>query len=91
MCIDIYVRVSLTCCICQHSILKTGKTDFSFLLFFGGIYWRGMMWKAARSAASSLRQSRRWMSTAIPGPCIVHKRGADILHDPWFNKVCLLA
>lgn len=26
------------------------------------------------------------MSTEIPGPCIVHKRGADILHDPWFNK-----
>ena len=45
------------------------------------------MWRVARSAASSLRQSRRRMSTAIPGPCIVHKRGADILHDPWFNKV----
>ncbi|KZV21822.1 NAD-dependent malic enzyme 2, mitochondrial [Dorcoceras hygrometricum] len=44
------------------------------------------MWKVARSAASSLRQSRRRMSTAIPGPCIVHKRGTDILHDPWFNK-----
>ncbi|KAF4386746.1 hypothetical protein F8388_006701 [Cannabis sativa] len=43
------------------------------------------MWKAARFAASSLRRSRR-LSTAIPGPCIVHKRGADILHDPWFNK-----
>ncbi|EPS58583.1 malic enzyme, partial [Genlisea aurea] len=28
----------------------------------------------------------RWLSAAIPGPCIVHKRGADILHDPWFNK-----
>jgi malate dehydrogenase (decarboxylating) len=26
------------------------------------------------------------LSTAIPGPSIVHKRGADILHDPWFNK-----
>ncbi|KAM0015872.1 putative malate dehydrogenase (decarboxylating) [Helianthus debilis subsp. tardiflorus] len=23
---------------------------------------------------------------SIPRPCIVHKRGADILHDPWFNK-----
>ncbi|PON92020.1 Malic oxidoreductase [Trema orientale] len=43
------------------------------------------MWKLARFAASSLRRSRRF-STAIPGPCIVHKRGADILHDPWFNK-----
>ncbi|KAL6569484.1 hypothetical protein OROMI_013998 [Orobanche minor] len=46
------------------------------------------MWRVARSAASSLRQSRlRMMSTAIPGPCIVHKRGTDILHDPWFNKI----
>ncbi|KAH6838020.1 NAD-dependent malic enzyme 2 [Perilla frutescens var. hirtella] len=44
------------------------------------------MWRVARSAASSLRQSQRRMSTAIPGPCIVHKRGSDILHDPWFNK-----
>ncbi|KAF8026596.1 hypothetical protein BT93_F3167 [Corymbia citriodora subsp. variegata] len=43
------------------------------------------MWNFARIAASSLRGSRR-LSTAIPGPCIVHKRGADILHDPWFNK-----
>ncbi|OWM64201.1 hypothetical protein CDL15_Pgr018772 [Punica granatum] len=44
------------------------------------------MWNVARLAvAASLRGSRR-LSTAIPGPCIVHKRGADILHDPWFNK-----
>ncbi|XP_062090277.1 NAD-dependent malic enzyme 59 kDa isoform, mitochondrial [Humulus lupulus] len=43
------------------------------------------MWKVTRFAASSLRRSRQ-LSTAIPGPCIVHKRGADILHDPWFNK-----
>ncbi|XP_048141604.1 NAD-dependent malic enzyme 59 kDa isoform, mitochondrial isoform X1 [Rhodamnia argentea] len=43
------------------------------------------MWNFARIAASSLRGTRR-LSTAIPGPCIVHKRGADILHDPWFNK-----
>ncbi|XLS46201.1 hypothetical protein HN51_003066 [Arachis hypogaea] len=33
-----------------------------------------------------LHRSRRPFSTAIPGPFIVHKRGADILHDPWFNK-----
>lgn len=46
------------------------------------------MWNLARFAASSLSRSRRF-STAIPGPCIVHKRGADILHDPWFNKVVL--
>ncbi|XP_052194873.1 NAD-dependent malic enzyme 59 kDa isoform, mitochondrial [Diospyros lotus] len=44
------------------------------------------MWRLARSAAANLRRSPRRFSTAIPGPCIVHKRGADILHDPWFNK-----
>lgn len=44
------------------------------------------MWSIARSATASLRGSRPF-SAAIPGPCIVHKRGADILHDPWFNKV----
>ncbi|XP_022999821.1 NAD-dependent malic enzyme 59 kDa isoform, mitochondrial [Cucurbita maxima] len=43
------------------------------------------MWNLARLTLASLRRSRRF-STAIPGPCIVHKRGADILHDPWFNK-----
>ncbi|KAK7295026.1 hypothetical protein RJT34_17929 [Clitoria ternatea] len=40
------------------------------------------MWKVLRFAAL---RSRRF-STAIPGPCMVHKRGTDILHDPWFNK-----
>ncbi|KAL5167000.1 NAD-dependent malic enzyme isoform, mitochondrial [Glycine soja] len=40
------------------------------------------MWKVVRFAAA---RSRRF-STAIPGPCKVHKRGTDILHDPWFNK-----
>lgn len=43
------------------------------------------MWKLGRVATSSLRRWRRF-STAIPGPYIIHKRGADILHDPWFNK-----
>ncbi|XP_038709711.1 NAD-dependent malic enzyme 59 kDa isoform, mitochondrial-like [Tripterygium wilfordii] len=43
------------------------------------------MWNLARIAASSLNRSRRF-STLIPGPSMVHKRGADILHDPWFNK-----
>ncbi|KAI9180034.1 hypothetical protein LWI28_000457 [Acer negundo] len=43
------------------------------------------MWKLARVAATRLTRSRRF-STAIPGPCMVHKRGTDILHDPWFNK-----
>ncbi|KAL2330358.1 hypothetical protein Fmac_017939 [Flemingia macrophylla] len=40
------------------------------------------MWKVPRFAAAG---SRRF-STAIHGPCKVHKRGTDILHDPWFNK-----
>ena len=44
------------------------------------------MWRLTRSAVASFRRSRR-LSTEIPGPCIVHKSGADILHDPWFNKV----
>ncbi|XP_072963970.1 NAD-dependent malic enzyme 59 kDa isoform, mitochondrial [Typha angustifolia] len=42
------------------------------------------MWRMAR-VAWNLRQIRR-LSSAIPGPCIVHKRGTDILHDPWYNK-----
>ncbi|KAH9618246.1 hypothetical protein KSS87_001650 [Heliosperma pusillum] len=47
------------------------------------------MWRVTRSAASNLRRSRDFSvsaAAAIPGPCIVHKRGTDILHDPWFNK-----
>ncbi|KAF3441298.1 hypothetical protein FNV43_RR15211 [Rhamnella rubrinervis] len=44
------------------------------------------MWRVARFGGSKLCRSRRLLSTVIPGPCIVHKRGADILHDPWFNK-----
>ncbi|KAL2335925.1 hypothetical protein Fmac_010371 [Flemingia macrophylla] len=44
------------------------------------------MWKFARFAAASNAAGSRRFSAAIPGPCIVHKRGADILHDPWFNK-----
>ncbi|KAK9058939.1 hypothetical protein SSX86_021556 [Deinandra increscens subsp. villosa] len=56
------------------------------------------MWRrssvVSRSAATAALQSQRWRfyssicpsTTPIPGPCIVHKRGADILHDPWFNK-----
>ncbi|XP_024996214.1 NAD-dependent malic enzyme 59 kDa isoform, mitochondrial-like [Cynara cardunculus var. scolymus] len=52
------------------------------------------MWRrtVARSAAAALnlRQSRGLSIAAsgssIPGPCIIHKRGSDILHDPWFNK-----
>ncbi|KAK9143438.1 hypothetical protein Syun_012838 [Stephania yunnanensis] len=48
--------------------------------------WRIARFAAAAEAAVSVRGAR-WFSAAIPGPCIVHKRGADILHDPWFNKV----
>ncbi|KAI7733633.1 hypothetical protein M8C21_028576 [Ambrosia artemisiifolia] len=49
------------------------------------------MWRrtVARSATVVVNLRRLCMvaSTAsIPSPCIVHKRGADILHDPWFNK-----
>uniref|UniRef100_A0A0D6QYN4 Malic enzyme n=1 Tax=Araucaria cunninghamii TaxID=56994 RepID=A0A0D6QYN4_ARACU len=29
---------------------------------------------------------RRWLTHRVPHPCIVHKRGSDVLHDPWFNK-----
>ncbi|KAL4036454.1 hypothetical protein IC575_005195 [Cucumis melo] len=32
------------------------------------------MWNLLKFTAASCRRSR-WLSTAIPGPCIVHKRG----------------
>ncbi|XP_051189666.1 NAD-dependent malic enzyme 59 kDa isoform, mitochondrial [Lolium perenne] len=47
------------------------------------------------AAARRSAQIRRLLSTSAPaagagsalrGPCIVHKRGTDILHDPWYNK-----
>ncbi|XP_057723735.1 NAD-dependent malic enzyme 59 kDa isoform, mitochondrial-like isoform X1 [Arachis stenosperma] len=44
------------------------------------------MWNLARFGATAVARSSQPFSTAIPGPFIVHKRGADILHDPWFNK-----
>ncbi|KAL4361902.1 hypothetical protein GQ457_04G031830 [Hibiscus cannabinus] len=44
------------------------------------------MWNMARFVASRLSRSRRCFSSMIPRPCIIHKRGADILHDPWINK-----
>ncbi|GKU88209.1 hypothetical protein SLEP1_g2499 [Rubroshorea leprosula] len=50
------------------------------------IGWHVMWRNLARFAASSFRRRLRLFSTAIPGACIIHKRGADILHDPWFNK-----
>ncbi|CAL0318348.1 unnamed protein product [Lupinus luteus] len=43
------------------------------------------MWNQLRFAAANFSRSRRF-TTVNPGPCIIHKRGADILHDPWFNK-----
>ncbi|XP_062200385.1 NAD-dependent malic enzyme 59 kDa isoform, mitochondrial-like [Phragmites australis] len=51
------------------------------------------MWRSAAARRSA--QIRRLLSSsapaagagaAVPGPCIVHKRGTDILHDPWYNK-----
>lgn len=57
------------------------------------------MWRpAAAAAARRSAQIRRLLSSsapsagagaAVPGPCIVHKRGTDILHDPWYNKVAI--
>ncbi|KAL5718402.1 malate dehydrogenase (decarboxylating) [Ranunculus cassubicifolius] len=49
------------------------------------------MWNVLRRTAgiSHLRTTttrRRCLSTSIPGPCIIHKSGIDIIHDPWFNK-----
>ncbi|KAL6641279.1 hypothetical protein ACP70R_019460 [Stipagrostis hirtigluma subsp. patula] len=54
------------------------------------------MWRpAAAAAVRRSAQIRRLLSSsapaagagaAVPGPCIVHKRGTDILHDPWYNK-----
>lgn len=47
------------------------------------------MWRISRAAAALNRhhhQQARSLSASIPAPSIVHKRGADILHDPWFNK-----
>ncbi|XP_066384169.1 NAD-dependent malic enzyme 59 kDa isoform, mitochondrial-like [Miscanthus floridulus] len=50
------------------------------------------MWRLATRRSA---QVRRLLSSsappapagaAVPGPCIVHKRGNDILHDPWYNK-----
>jgi len=52
-----------------------------------------VMWRHAAARRSA--QIRRLLSTSAPstgagsavrGPCIVHKRGTDILHDPWYNK-----
>lgn len=38
------------------------------------------------SSSSSPAAPAAAAGAAVPGPCIVHKRGTDILHDPWFNK-----
>nr|XP_043621791.1 NAD-dependent malic enzyme 59 kDa isoform, mitochondrial-like [Erigeron canadensis] len=52
--------------------------------------WKRTVARSAAAFAGYIRQSRRSFiapsASAIPSPCIVHKRGADILHDPWFNK-----
>ncbi|KAL1071604.1 hypothetical protein V6Z11_D11G098900 [Gossypium hirsutum] len=44
------------------------------------------MWNLTKFVASRLSRSRRFFSSVIPRPCIIQKRGADILHDPWINK-----
>ncbi|TYJ08771.1 hypothetical protein E1A91_A11G096000v1 [Gossypium mustelinum] len=44
------------------------------------------MWSLTKFVASRLSRSRRFFSSVIPRPCIIQKRGADILHDPWINK-----
>ncbi|KAA3475292.1 NAD-dependent malic enzyme 59 kDa isoform, mitochondrial-like [Gossypium australe] len=44
------------------------------------------MWNLTKFMASRLSRSRRFFSSVIPRPCIIQKRGADILHDPWINK-----
>lgn len=51
------------------------------------------MWKILRAGCHRVRQSeheigawRRGLSNKVSRPSIVHKRGSDILHDPWFNK-----
>ncbi|KAK8711267.1 hypothetical protein V6N13_146553 [Hibiscus sabdariffa] len=44
------------------------------------------MWNLSRFVASRPIRSRRCFSTMIPRPCIIHKRGDAILHDPWINK-----
>ncbi|KAH1080909.1 hypothetical protein J1N35_020670 [Gossypium stocksii] len=44
------------------------------------------MWNLTKFVASRLSRSRRFFSSLIPRPCIIQKRGADILHDPWINK-----
>ncbi|KAL4354981.1 hypothetical protein GQ457_06G032170 [Hibiscus cannabinus] len=44
------------------------------------------MWNLSRFVASRPIRSRRCFTTMIPRPCIIHKRGDAILHDPWINK-----
>ncbi|CAL4925769.1 unnamed protein product [Urochloa decumbens] len=46
---------------------------------------------ARRSCRRSSSQIRRLLGSSappavVPGPCIVPKRGNDILNDPWYNK-----
>ncbi|KVH89144.1 Malic enzyme, NAD-binding [Cynara cardunculus var. scolymus] len=48
--------------------------------------WRRTVARSAVVAENLRRFSISASPSLIPGPCIVHKRGADILHDPWFNK-----
>lgn len=45
---------------------------------------RAALGAASRYAAGAPVPARQIHKGA---PVIVHKRGADLLHDPWFNKV----
>ncbi|PWA82821.1 malic oxidoreductase [Artemisia annua] len=52
--------------------------------------WRRSVVRCVKVAenVSTLRMFGVVASTStVPSPCIVRKRGADILHDPWFNKM----
>ncbi|KAF9602598.1 hypothetical protein IFM89_030204 [Coptis chinensis] len=48
--------------------------------------------RKAATTAKKLHVQNRWLSftassaCGIRGPCIIEKRGIDIIHDPWFNK-----
>lgn len=46
--------------------------------------------KQQMSNPAVLIQTRSFTPSEGQRPVIVHKRSLDILHDPWFNKVCSL-
>ncbi|GJN19810.1 hypothetical protein PR202_gb07120 [Eleusine coracana subsp. coracana] len=50
---------------------------------------RSAVARRSRELRRLLSSSAAAAGAAVPGPCIVHKRGNDILNDPWYNKVRL--